>query len=312
MSGPENILAALGSEIENYEEEVFSLFCHNLPSQSLGFIDKSATLLEVTIGNHDFLIHQSPTILSSDRGGGTTGAVIWKVSSLFATWISQTSNLLFRNAILNSKSSVLELGCGISGINALALRSLVEKYILTDQIYVMKLLNQNLEENCTTSPAQASNKKKMSKNFNNQKKNIKFSRPINYTSNISTITLDWEFDDITHKLGDVSQHQGFDLVLACDCIYNDALIQPFVNSCSDACKIRSQGNVTPTICIIAQQLRSSDVFESWLKSFGQNFIVWRIPDSELIEELRIGSGFVVHLGILKQTTFITNYKNRPK
>ncbi|POS85231.1 hypothetical protein EPUL_003424, partial [Erysiphe pulchra] len=224
--------------------------------------------------------------------------VVWKVAPLFATWISQTSNLLFRNDILHAKSSVLELGCGISGITALAMRSLVGSYLLTDQTYVMKLLNQNLEENSNMKAAKLPTKKSKGRNINGCKKNMGDDRSPNYISNISAIPLDWETDEVTHQLSEVSQNKGFDVIVATDCIYNDALIQPLVNTCADACKLRSLANGLPTVCIFAQQLRSFEVFEKWLKSFSQKFIVWRVLDSELTEGLRMGSGFVVHLGIL--------------
>ena len=54
--------------------ESFLLFSQSIPSQNLGFVDSKTTSLELSIGGQDLTIHQSPTILSSDRGGGTTGA----------------------------------------------------------------------------------------------------------------------------------------------------------------------------------------------------------------------------------------------
>lgn len=56
------------------EVESFLLFSQSIPSQNLGFVDAKATVLELSIGNRDLSIHQSPTILSSNRDGGTTGA----------------------------------------------------------------------------------------------------------------------------------------------------------------------------------------------------------------------------------------------
>ena len=41
---------------------------------NLGFIDARATSVDVSVGDRDFTIHQSPTVLSSSRSGGTTGA----------------------------------------------------------------------------------------------------------------------------------------------------------------------------------------------------------------------------------------------
>ena len=54
--------------------ETVVLFAQPIPSQNLGFIDPKATVLSLTVAGHDFTIHQSPTVLTSDRAGGTTGA----------------------------------------------------------------------------------------------------------------------------------------------------------------------------------------------------------------------------------------------
>lgn len=98
-----------------------------------------------------------------------------------------------------------------------------------------------------------------------------------------------------------SEKKSFDAVVACDCIYNDALIEPLVQTCIDVCKLRLQegGQEMSTVCIVAQQLRSAEVFEGWLKSFHSAFRVWRVPDEELIEGLKSDSGFVIHIGILR-------------
>jgi hypothetical protein len=68
-----------------------------------------------------------------------TFAVVWKITPLFASWITLTSNLLFKHGILDSNASVLELGCGISGVIGLALSPQIGSYVLTDQDYVMKV-----------------------------------------------------------------------------------------------------------------------------------------------------------------------------
>ncbi len=54
--------------------ETFELFAQDLPSQNLGFIDPKAAAVELTIAGRDLTVHQSPSILSSNRAGGTTGA----------------------------------------------------------------------------------------------------------------------------------------------------------------------------------------------------------------------------------------------
>lgn len=153
-------------------------------------------------------------------------------------------------------------------------------------------------------------------------------------SNIQIKTLDWETDEVA---GLLPGGGSFDAVIACDCIYNDALIEPLVQACVDACRLRESarqvkrrddddntttsndtasstkeggaveggeapglGNVEgKTVCIIAQQLRSDQVFEGWLTAFKESFRVWRVQDEVAGEGLRGGGGFVVHVGVLR-------------
>ncbi|RDW92139.1 hypothetical protein BP5796_01533 [Coleophoma crateriformis] len=292
------LLGSLGPEIDDPEEESFLLFSQSIPSQNLGFVDSKATVVDLTIAGRDLAIHQSPTILSSNRGGGTTGAVIWKITPLFASWITTPTNFLFKHSVLRSDSIVLELGSGISGIIGLALSSQVGTYVLTDQEYVMKLLNQNLVEN----QQDLSNTTKGRKSANKPKRGSVPVTAVSSGSNIITKALDWETDVVTPSLTGSASQGSFDVVIACDCIYNDALIDPLVQTCVDACRLRAdtsmeEGNTT--VCIVAQQLRSDEVFEAWLKAFSKFFRVWRVPDEHLIDGLKSDSGFVIHVGVLK-------------
>ncbi|KAI4218429.1 MAG: hypothetical protein LQ349_008721, partial [Xanthoria aureola] len=109
----------------------FILFSQSLPSQDLGFVDPKATVLHLEIAGRDLTITQSPTLLSSNREGGTTGAVVWKITPLFAEWIASSTNCLFQNSIIDSSSTIVELGCGISGILGLALAPRVANYVAT-------------------------------------------------------------------------------------------------------------------------------------------------------------------------------------
>jgi len=70
----DKLLAALGDELTDPEEEAFLIFSRPIPSQNLGFVDAKASTLELTVGGKEFSIHQSPGLLSSDRKEGTTGA----------------------------------------------------------------------------------------------------------------------------------------------------------------------------------------------------------------------------------------------
>ncbi|KAL5348388.1 Ribosomal protein lysine methyltransferase [Pseudogymnoascus australis] len=334
----ESLLRSLGDEIEDAEEESFLLFSQPIPSQNLGFVDQSATSIDLSIAGRDLTIHQSPTILSSTRGGGTTGAVLWKITPLVASWLSSPTNPFTTHSIFTSSSALLELGSGISGVIALALSPSISSYTLTDQSYVLKLLRKNISSNLPST-----RKPKSSNNNNAAKSKSKSKAKRGATqatteeggegreggegdSNIQIKTLDWETDEVA---GLLPGGGSFDAVIACDCIYNDALIEPLVQACVDACRLRESTrrlnqvettNTTNTtgdggagggggatglgnlegkaVCIIAQQLRSDQVFEGWLTAFKESFRVWRVPDEVAGEGLR-GEGFVVHVGVLR-------------
>ncbi|KAI4725809.1 hypothetical protein E4T49_06432 [Aureobasidium sp. EXF-10728] len=279
-------ITQLGAEIEDASEETFLLFSQDIPSQNLGIIDSQAPLLDLSIGPRDLSIKQSPAVLNSARGGGTTGAVVWKVTPRFAEWLVSPANILAQHGIVSAQSSVLELGSGIAGIVPLTLAPLVQQYIATDQVYALKLLKENIDQN--TAPAQSGGMNKKS-----SKKTT--STP---SSNTQVLSLDWETDDVDSFLKSNNAPEGVDMVIACDCIYNYALIKPFVQTCADVC--RSRTGERPTVCVIAQQLRQPDVFEEWLEEFSKHFRTWRLSDDVLTEPLRENSGFMVHVGILRE------------
>jgi hypothetical protein len=193
---------------------------------------------------------------------------------------------------------VIELGCGISGIIGLALAPRIQSYVLTDQDYVMKLLNENLREN-----QQNMSSGKGRKSTPKPKRGSVSAPAPKAESNITARPLDWETDEVTASLTGSTSSHDFDAVIACDCIYNDALIEPLVQTCVNVCKMRpsdtAEDRQKPTVCIVAQQLRSAEVFEAWLKAFSKAFHVWRVPDESLIDGLKSDSGFVIHIGILK-------------
>ncbi|KAA8622325.1 nicotinamide n-methyltransferase [Pyrenophora tritici-repentis] len=205
----------LGSEpVLDPEEEAFIIFSQAIPSQSLGFIDSQAATLEVSVAGHDLVIHQSRGLLTSDRKAGTTGAVVWKVTPLFSTWISSPQNFLFTSSLLAPQSTILELGAGVSGIVALSLAPKVHRYTATDQAYVLKLLRQNIVENLDTVFPSPQRKGK-----GNGKAGKKSNGKTSAEDRILVQELDWETDA-------VSNLSPVDLVIACDCIYNEALIEP--------------------------------------------------------------------------------------
>ncbi len=268
-----------------------------------------------------------------------------------ADWLARPGNVFFSSdghghteaALLGPRSAILELGCGISGVIGLALTgkgsragggdggsgggsakkrvsrasarrgvptvtaaaapataaaNTVARYVLTDQSYVAKFLQRNLDENGTGAASAA--------------KGALYFRP-----------LDWETDEVTTSLlrsadeaSKLHAPASFDAVLACDCIYNEALIAPLVQTCADACRLRlreAAGVLTtgssaaeneeraPTVCIVAQQLRDPDMLTAWLAAFHDVFRVWRVPEALLTPELRPTAGFAVHVGILRES-----------
>ncbi|KAF2433614.1 hypothetical protein EJ08DRAFT_647288 [Tothia fuscella] len=291
----DKLLQFLGEEITDPSEEAFLVFSQEIPSANLGFVDSKATTLEVSIVGKDISIRQSPSLLSSNRKEGTTGAVVWKITPLFAEWICGSDNALFRTGILDSTSHVLELGCGISGIVSLALAPKIHRYIATDQDYVLKLLRENIKENEHVF-ASASSFSKVGK------KSRREAHDSNESSKIDTRSLDWETDAQSNLYNELNiqatSGEQIDLLIACDCIYNTHLIVPLVNTCAEIC--RSTPKSKPTLCIIAQQLRSAEVFEEWLSAFHYYFRVWRIPDELLSGGLKEGNGFVLHFGVLRE------------
>ncbi|KAM0250004.1 hypothetical protein ACHAQJ_008810 [Trichoderma viride] len=286
------LISRLEDEIEDPDEETFLLYSNTIPSQGLGFIDSHASVLDLQLNGRDITIHQSPGVLASTRKGGTTGS----------EWLASSSNILFRT-LLTPSCSVIELGCGISPLNALTLSSKVSRYILTDQPYVQKLVLQNLAENQPSPPTKSHSGK--SKRSNNNKSSSSSPSP-NATADIHFQILDWETSQVSSSLTNSTSVSSFDALIACDCVFNYALIQPFVQTCVDICKLRLSENLSesdkhPCLCIVAQQLRNDDVFNSWLVAFKEHFRVWRMPGEMMPAALRPEAGFVVHIGILKDS-----------
>ncbi|KAL6711077.1 Ribosomal protein lysine methyltransferase [Coniothyrium glycines] len=294
-----DLTGILGAEpVADAEEEAFLVFSQTIPSHSLGIIDSQAPTLDITVAGYDLTIHQSRGLLTSDRALGTTGAVLWSITPLFATWLSLPSNILTTHDLLTSSTTVLELGTGISGILALTLAPRIAHYTATDQDYVLKLLRHNIAANsAVVFPRDARQKTGAKGGKSSSKVKVKEKgrgnvRNVMREDRISVQALDWETNDVSHM-------PPVDMLFACDCIYNEALIEPLNSTCAALCRLRQEQGGQPTLCVIAQQLRSPEVFETWLKSFCKLFQVWQVPGSMLGEGLGEGSGFVVYVGLVR-------------
>lgn len=218
--------------------------------------------------------------------------VLWRISPLFVDWMASSNNFILKSGFINPGSTVLELGCGISGLVAMNIAPRVRRYIATDQEYVFKTLRHNLDINVEVPKVPSGPKsRKRPKAPNTALKEHR---------NIETLALDWEsssLQDLAQVLGITATRGSLDMVVACDCVYNETLVDPLVRTCAELCQISIKDCSKPTICVIAQQLRSYSVFEAWLLAFHKLFRVWRVPDELLTPGLRTGSGFVVHVGI---------------
>lgn len=248
-------------------------------------------------------------------------AVVWKVTPPFASWLaSPATNLFFRAGALSPASAVLELGCGVSALVGLALGPLVARYVLSDQPYVARFVEENLRQNRRRPPPGPAGPPRK---HPARRKGKDASgggggggdHPAAGAGDILFRPLDWELDTPDSSLaapagpGGGSAGSSFDFVVACDCVYNEPLIPAFAQTCADVCRLRSSSGAgsplegeeqRPCVCVVAQQLRDPEVFGAWLREFGaKGFRVWRVPDGELPEALRSTSGFVVHVGILR-------------
>lgn len=193
----------------------------------------------------------------------------------------------------------------------LATAPLVKRYVLTDQSYVARLVEANIAQNNSSSSNQASRGKATSSGGGGGRKGKSSSKTISLAGrggganggNVEFHPLDWETDTPHATLCTP------DVVIACDCIYNDALIPPLVQTTAEACRLKTTAvplsedgaAQTPCVAVVAQQLRDPEIFEAWLREFmAKGFRVWRVPDIELPEGLRESSGFVVHVGVLRE------------
>jgi predicted nicotinamide N-methyase len=201
------------------------------------------------------------------------------------------NNPIFSNDLLNQESNVLELGSGISGLLSLVLAPKVKSYIVTDQTYVLKTLKKNLLQNTTSFGSTSKNKKKSKlEDVDNN----------NSFDNIIVKDLDWETNSVVQLYSELGLSiDQIHCVIACDCIYNHALIEPLVSTCVDICKLAPKDS--PTFCIVVQQLRAPDVFSAWLEAFQTKFHTWSFRALEYTSSADIGqdSGFVGHIGILR-------------
>jgi len=219
---------------------------------------------------------------------------------LVAEWLASPAdpNFLFTHGLLDANSMVIELGCGIAGVIAVTLARKVGKYIATDMSYVLRGLRRNLDANGVdwldvAKPAQEDPKVGKS----SRKKGRGGTGKVG--GRVQVLELDWAESSVESLPTLLGSMDDLRCILACDCVYNEALVKPFVETCAALCRLTEHAQY-PAVCVIAQQLRSDHVFEAWLQAFHKHFRVWRIADELLITGLKGGQGYVIHVGILRE------------
>lgn len=272
--------------------ETFLLFSQDIPSNNLGFVDHKAEEIELEIAGREYLVRQSPGLLNSNNHSGTTGAVLWKVTPLLAEWLSTRPPILTALNALHPEATVVELGCGLNGLLGQVLCHSVRRYVFTDLAFIVRHLKTNLVE--ATPPRRKNGQK-------HKKPTSPPSQRVSGQDVMQFCALDWETDAAETLKTSLTSDGNIDLVILCDCVYNEYLVKPLTQTCVDICHMGQKEN-KPTVMIIAQQLRSDTVCEEFLDNLLQQFDVWRVADDNIPSGLGADSGYVVHLAILKDTT----------
>ena len=269
--------------------------------QDLGMEHPQADRIDVTIGGQTVELNQLPGVVQSGRSKGTTGAAVWRASVSMAEWLLSSQNPFACIEPMTShlaERAVIELGCGVSPLLALSMRDKVKRFIATDQPYVLGSFDQNLKHNFRFSA------KRSNDNGRKTAKSVETSR-----NNIETMSLDWEHHDIAKQLevavrsapgrSSDSSREQLAMVVACDCVYNEDLIEPFVQACKTICGVQRRAGEGDAICLIGQQIRSPDVLELWMASMVQHFRLFRINSTYMAQGFLPASGFIAHIAVLK-------------
>lgn len=290
-------------------DHVYDLFSsssrRSANAASLGFVNSASDCVSFS---HDRSgtqvdLRQSPAILNS-AASSTTGAVLWKVTPIFASWVldsvggeegkkksgkagktaksrkfSQddasvhTSTLQCIKVFFGpgNQSKVLELGCGATGMLACVLAPLVKSYVATDQPHLLKIAKQNMQDNLSlygssSVPGPAAKPK----------------------YNLECMELDWEEpEESWQDILDLWDGEYPDVVLACDTIYNEYLIPAFVATL----KLVSGPD---TVILVAQQLRLSDIFETFITELlDADLRVFAVPENLLRKDF--AQGYTLHM-----------------
>lgn len=283
MSGLEAVSA------EDVEEHIFELFVErkNENPDGLGWLARGDEV-EITIADkYDLTVRQSMSLLNSKQESSTTGAVAWRVSPRFCEWLLAEGSL-FHNVFSSTDTVVVELGAGVAGILASVVGPRVGKYVVTDQMHLLKLLRINIDNNLVPAGASGSTPK-------GRRKGRSQTPPTPQSpSSVGMVTVE-EFDwEKPETLGYFDAHirdvgpRG--VIVACDTVYNDFLIPHFCAAVDLVLRTMGPGSRL----IMAQQLRSEEVLQSCLEHLiSLGLALCSVDSDHLSPALR--DGFAVHV-----------------
>ncbi|CAG8572629.1 1495_t:CDS:2 [Scutellospora calospora] len=264
-------------EIIDVYEEVFLLYTEGIPSewQHKQIISQKEVYVDVMIDDRLIIkIAQNQSLLAAR---GATGTVLWNPSIMLSKFMFNHRKWL---NLSPDKTKVLELGsgCGLTGISLAT--SLVKLMALTDQATVLPHLWKNVKRNLNDDLI---------------------------LSKVLVIELNWG-EEIDKNI--LSEH--WDYVIASDCIYNEFIVNSFVETLVKLCnynrliKINEGGQdvdemikmTKPTIAIISLELRSDIVHLEFLNEMKRkNFIMWRLPNSMLGSDFE--KGYVIYIAWIR-------------
>ncbi|ODV63609.1 S-adenosylmethionine-dependent methyltransferase ASCRUDRAFT_26514, partial [Ascoidea rubescens DSM 1968] len=279
-------------------DHVFELYSKNMEKRqnNLGFVSSNEKDLKDEIlqkMEFSFEIKQSLTNLSSNTDSSTTGYVMWQLTPFFLKWLLYSKHpfhdLIFEHYHeyrRNNKKElvIVELGSGISGISATILLNFCDRYIATDQHNLLKLMRENIISNCHLNSINFN-----SKTIGHQKNN----QSHNHVT-IESIEFDWEEPlDGIYELNEVmalEQETSYSsLIIACDTIYNEYLMEHFINAMAAIHRNNDERKVVDVGALVAMQLRDNCIVQMFLERLLEaQFDVFHLPEELLSDELQNG------------------------
>ncbi|KAG5417237.1 RKM5 [Candida metapsilosis] len=249
---------------DNLDEHIFELYSENAPPNNLGFVNKNSDNVTISIpeSNIDLNVRQSISQLSSKQTTSTTGYICWSTSVHVADWLLSPI-CPFK---LSKSQVLLELGSGVGGICASTLSKLVYHYIATDQKHILKLLKENIAANV---PSYKSSTLPNS----SSKSNI----------NIDVIEFDWEDVESGSYNLSIVEKRPVDVLLACDTIYNEFLVGPFINTLQTLLHKNAYA-------LVAIQLRDAITIERFVTELvhADGLSTYVVPSNLLSDGLKAG------------------------